>query len=99
MVARGLLARLRQIKDSSDTMCVVRQPVDKMLLTPREAEVLDLLARGYTYAELAKLSHISLHTVQGHVKNIYGKLAVRSRAEAVFEASRLGLIASMGAPR
>lgn len=61
-------------------------------LSEREIEALNLLARGFTYAECADLLGISAHTVGSHVKNIYRKLEVSSRAEAVFEASSLGLL-------
>jgi DNA-binding NarL/FixJ family response regulator len=62
------------------------------LLSDRETEALNLLARGFTYAECADLLGISPHTVGSHVKNIYRKLEVSSRAEAVFEASSLGIL-------
>ena len=61
-------------------------------LSEREIEALNLLARGFTYAECAELLGISPHTVGSHVKNIYRKLEVSSRAEAVFEASSLGIL-------
>jgi DNA-binding CsgD family transcriptional regulator len=64
-------------------------------LTPRESEVLELVARGYAYAEIARLHSVSMHTVQTHIKNLYAKLAVHSRSEAVFEASRMGLLDSL----
>jgi DNA-binding CsgD family transcriptional regulator len=54
--------------------------------------VLDLIARGFSYAEIAALQTISVRTVQTHIKNLYRKLAVHSRSEAVFEATRLGLL-------
>jgi DNA-binding CsgD family transcriptional regulator len=63
------------------------------LLSPREHEVLALIARGFTYAEIAKLDAVSVHTVQSHIKNLYGKLSVHSKSEAVFEATRMGLLA------
>jgi DNA-binding NarL/FixJ family response regulator len=69
-------------------------PQDLELLTAREAEVLDLIARGYAYAEIARLTELSVHTVQFHIKNLYTKLAVHSRSEAVFEAARMGLLKS-----
>ena len=62
------------------------------LLTPREHEVLALIARGYTYAEIARLQTVTVHTVQSHIKRLYNKLAVSSKTEAVFEATRLGLL-------
>ena len=63
-------------------------------LTDREREVLTLIARGFSYAEIARLQSVSVHTVQTHIKNLYSKLSVHSKNEAVFEASRLGLLQS-----
>jgi len=61
-------------------------------LSPRESEVLSLIARGFTYAEVADRMEILLSTVQSHVRNIYGKLDVHNKSEAVFEARQLGLL-------
>ena len=61
-------------------------------LTEREHEVLGLLVKGFTFQEIGELLGISAHTVTTHVKHIYGKLAVRSRAEAVYEALQLGIV-------
>ena len=52
-------------------------------LSPREAEVLDLLAKGYLYKEIGEKLQISFSTVRTHVRHIYEKLHVRSRTEAV----------------
>ena len=52
-------------------------------LSPREREVLDLLAKGHRYKEIATLLSLSYDTVRAHVRNIYEKLQVRSRTEAV----------------
>ncbi len=52
-------------------------------LSPREREVLELLARGYLYKEIADTLHISVPTVNAHIRRIYEKLHVRSRAQAV----------------
>ncbi len=64
-------------------------------LTPAEDKVLQYVARGFKYAEIAQLTGVSIHTVHSHIKNIYAKLSVNSRSEAVFEASRLGLLDSV----
>lgn len=61
-------------------------------MTEREREILLVLSRGYTYAEAARLLGIAPSTVQSHVKNIYSKLAVRSKTEAIFEARQMGLL-------
>jgi DNA-binding NarL/FixJ family response regulator len=62
------------------------------LLSPREQEVLALIARGFSYTEIARLQALSVHTVQSHIKNLYTKLSVHSKSEAVFEATRMGLL-------
>ena len=61
-------------------------------LSPREAEVLSLITKGFSFAEIARLLTVSPHTITAHVKKIYQKLAVHSRGEAVYEASRMGLV-------
>jgi len=60
--------------------------------TPRELEVLQLLAEGLTNKVIAQQLNISPHTVKFHVNAILGKLNVQSRTEAVVRATRLGLI-------
>jgi DNA-binding NarL/FixJ family response regulator len=61
-------------------------------LTEREHEVLNLICKGYSYVEVAQGLGISPHTVTGHIKHLYRKLAVSTRGEAVFEAASQGLI-------
>jgi len=52
-------------------------------LSPREAQVLDLLAKGYLYKEIAETMKVTYATVHTHIRHIYEKLHVRSRTEAV----------------
>jgi NarL family two-component system response regulator LiaR len=52
-------------------------------LTEREVEILQVVAQGKSNKEVGELLHISPHTVQVHLRNIYGKLGVNSRTEAV----------------
>jgi DNA-binding NarL/FixJ family response regulator len=61
-------------------------------LTPRESEVLYLLAEGLTNKAIAHRLEISDHTVKFHVNAILGKLNAQSRTEAVVRATRLGLL-------
>jgi DNA-binding NarL/FixJ family response regulator len=56
---------------------------DAAQLSPREQELLDLLARGYLYKEIADAMSISVGTVNTYIRRIYEKLHVRSRAQAV----------------
>jgi DNA-binding NarL/FixJ family response regulator len=66
------------------------------LLSGREQEVLELIARGFSYAEIARLKAVTVHTVQTHIKNLYSKRAVHSKSAAVFEATRMGLLPGQG---
>jgi DNA-binding CsgD family transcriptional regulator len=67
-------------------------PLDRLGLTPREREVLALIAIGRTNREIAQTLFISPKTATVHVSNILGKLGVRSRVEAATMAHRLGLV-------
>jgi len=64
----------------------------EVALTPRETEVLRLVAKGFTQQEIAGHLGLSRHTVVDHVKSLYRKLNVSSRAEAALEATRRGLV-------
>lgn len=87
LIARKVNQRLRK-----GNVEAVRGKDEQAVLSEREHEVLNLIARGYTYAEIAKLAGIALSTVQSHIKSIYRKLSVSSRSEAVFEAQHMGLL-------
>lgn len=69
-------------------MSLVTQPA---YLTARESEVLRLMARGRTYAQIGEDLGVSPHTVTTHIKNTYRKLGVRSGAAAVMRAVELRL--------
>jgi DNA-binding NarL/FixJ family response regulator len=58
-------------------------------LSPREQEVLELLARGYLYKEIAERLNISVPTVNTYIRRMYEKLHVRSRAQAVAKYAHL----------
>ncbi|MCL4861402.1 MAG: hypothetical protein KJZ93_18435 [Caldilineaceae bacterium] len=66
--------------------------VEQDRLSDRELEVLRLLAAGQSYKEIGEQLFLSLNTVQFHVKNIYGKLQVNKRVQAVEKARELHLI-------
>ncbi len=61
-------------------------------LTPREEEILQLIADGYSTSEVASRLFISGKTVKNHLASIYGKLDARDRTQAVLSAVRIGII-------
>jgi LuxR family maltose regulon positive regulatory protein len=61
-------------------------------LSAREIEVLRLMTEGLTYAAIARRLHLSLNTVRYHVKGLYGKLAVSSRADAIARGRALKIV-------
>jgi two-component system, NarL family, nitrate/nitrite response regulator NarL len=71
---------------------VPEKTVDYERLTPRESEVLTYLSKGFTIKEIASLMNIKWFTVNDHIKSIYKKLNVSSRAEAAVLASKQGLV-------
>ena len=73
-VARRVVLSFHQMGDSTDA---------QENLTPREAEILQFLAEGYLYKEIAEKLSIGNETVRTHVRHIYDKLHVRTRTEAV----------------
>jgi DNA-binding NarL/FixJ family response regulator len=60
-------------------------------LTGREREILDLIARGYNNSDIAQRLHISGKTVGNHISNIFNKLHVADRAQAIVRAREAGL--------
>jgi DNA-binding NarL/FixJ family response regulator len=61
-------------------------------LTPREMDVLRLLAQGQSNKEIARALHLVEDTVKDHVRHILAKLGVQSRTQAVLAAMRLGMV-------
>jgi DNA-binding NarL/FixJ family response regulator len=101
MIARRVLSKYRSMQTNSPLALVdiehsaIKMDVvdpSKGLLSKREQEVLELVSRGFSYAEIADLKNLSVHTIQTHIKSLYGKLEVHSKMEAVLEATRMGLL-------
>lgn len=105
-IARRLLTHFRSGSDGQApdsgfmpaTAFTTSKPVpmervpDHERLTPRESEVLTYLSKGFTIKEIANLMGIKWFTVNDHIKSIYKKLNVSSRAEAAVLASKQGLV-------
>ncbi len=107
-IARRLLTHFRQGRNdgrapnsgfsSTHDFATTSAPVpigkapDHERLTPRETEVLTYLSKGFTIKEIASLMGIKWFTVNDHIKSIYKKLNVSSRAEAAVLATKQGLV-------
>lgn len=89
-IARHVLKSCRNSKNTLELAESSKQQVPK--LTKRETEVLVCISKGYTYHEVASMLGMSRNTITSHIKNIYRKLEVHSRGEAVFEAIQFGLV-------
>jgi DNA-binding NarL/FixJ family response regulator len=87
MIARTLLNKL-QSKAANDRP----KAGGDTKLTPREHDILEMIAKGFSYAETSKICGIAPATVHSHLKSIYHKLEVHSKTEAVYEARRRSLI-------
>ena len=82
-------------QDAGASMLRYRTPTEgelEVALTPRELEVLELIAQGLPNKAVAHELGIGLGTVKFHLANLMGKLGVQNRAEAVMEAAREGLL-------
>jgi DNA-binding NarL/FixJ family response regulator len=88
-LARRLLHRLDHTKGDAHSPALSGGENDK--LSEREKEVLKMVAAGYTSAEIGTRLVVSCHTINTHIKNIYRKLNVRTRAQAVSFAAHRGL--------
>jgi len=97
----GFVSKDRDARELAEAILAVARgttrftPSDEQpapLLSPREREVLDLVAAGSTNREIAERLFLSPHTVKEHTSSLYRKLGARNRAEAVQRAQRLGLL-------
>lgn len=81
-VARKVLAAFRQLRSASNDHG----------LTPKERELLALIADGHSYLNAAHTLDISINTVRNHVRSIYDKLHVHTKSEAVAKALKHGIL-------
>jgi two-component system nitrate/nitrite response regulator NarL len=88
----GSLSSTAQFAPGRSGGVVLDPPPEWERLTPRENEVLTYLSKGFTIKEIANLMGIKWFTVNDHIKSIYKKLNVSSRAEAAVLASKQGLV-------
>jgi DNA-binding NarL/FixJ family response regulator len=92
-VARGLIVHDPALARATTRQRYLEHPrIDPIDLTPRELQVLDLVAEGLPNKAIAGRLDISEHTVKFHINAILNKLGAQSRTEAVTLATRMGLI-------
>jgi DNA-binding NarL/FixJ family response regulator len=84
VIARMMLLKFHTVKDQSIPL--------PEALTPRQTKILKLLSQGFSAKEVSEKLNISYYTVTTHIKNIYNKLQVNSRSEAIYQAIQQGLI-------
>lgn len=92
MIARKILTHFRKQSLTKALEPAGRQGNIPSVLSVRETEVLELITKGFTADEIAKVMQVSTHTVQTYVRRIYAKLKVNSKAEAIYEARYQGLV-------
>jgi DNA-binding NarL/FixJ family response regulator len=80
----------RKVVDTFSRVAPPRKP--EHALSPRELELLELFAAGHGYKTAARQLDLSIDTVRFHVRNVYAKLHVHSKSEAVIRALKLGLV-------
>ncbi len=92
--ARRLLAAFPHDGTASPTLVRIIHARETHLdpLTKREIEILRLIAEGLSNQQIADTLFLSLHTVKAHTRNIFGKLDVRRRTQAVSKAKGLGIL-------
>ena len=77
-------------------MRLVEEPLPWRSLSPRETEVLRLMARGFTNQRISRGLFISVSTVKKHVRSIIAKLGVSDRTQAAVKAVEMGMLAERG---
>jgi len=92
MIARQVLMRFRPPAAPSPALAPQRGEEETPVLSEREQQTLELIAKGFTYDEIAELMAVSRFTVMTFVRRIYSKLKVKSKTEAIHEARSHGLL-------
>lgn len=94
-----LLLHIKEVFDGGSPMSsqIARRIINSFRiienpLSERETEVLKILSKGFNYKDVADQLFLSPHTVKTHIKNIYSKLHVNNRAEAIYKAIKQKLI-------
>ena len=90
-IARRVMIEFQQ-QPASPAVAPMAAASEDDALSPREIDILQQVANGLSHRETAERLHISRHTVEAHIRNIYRKLSVNSRLRAITEARARGLM-------
>ena len=90
-IARRVMIEFQQ-QPASPAVAPMAAASEDDALSPREIDILQQVANGLSHRETAERMHISRHTVEAHIRNIYRKLSVNSRLRAITEARARGLM-------
>ena len=90
-IARRVMIEFQQ-QPASPAVAPMAAASEDDALSPREIDILQQVANGLSHRETAERLHISRHTVEAHIRNIYHKLSVNSRLRAITEARARGLM-------
>jgi len=80
------------VVQSSETKMIDRKRIDELQISKRELEVLNLLATGKSNDEIAQALFVSRNTIKTHIANLYQKLDVKRRTQALEKAKSLGIL-------
>jgi DNA-binding NarL/FixJ family response regulator len=91
VIARQVLSRFRLTREAhrpDRKTGMTEEALAELHLTARELDVLDRIARGYSYEEVAAHLQVALNTIRHHIRGIYAKLGVHTKVDAINEARR-----------
>lgn len=90
-IVKEFIVKLNQAFDPQSSIINQKSSIEEPL-TPRELEVLQLMAGGLSNAEIARKLYLTINTLKAHTNSIYGKLDVHSRMQAVNRGRELGIL-------
>lgn len=91
-LTRIIIAQLAKKRPAFETEAASKRISERIRLTEREMEIVQLLAQGYANKDIAQKLYLSVRTIEGHLASIYTKLGVHSRTEAALYAVRKGWV-------
>lgn len=91
-IAMQILHEIRDIVHSEEKSALTSQETNPVTLTKRQIEILEMVAKGNTYKEIAAALHLSERTIKYHMENIIDTLQLENRSQAITYAVKEGLI-------